>query len=88
MKNLIYILFLLIPLAVFSQDKDNSETPLTRNCSTMEVYDRLRTEDPDYEKRLSDIEDQIQDYIKNHTQSERMIINIPVVVHVVYKTAA
>ena len=88
MKNLFYILFLLIPLAVFSQDEDNSAPPLTRNCSTMEVYDRLRAEDPDYEKRLSDIEDQIQDYIKNHPQSERMIINIPVVVHVVYKTAA
>ncbi|MEO8209693.1 MAG: zinc metalloprotease, partial [bacterium] len=88
MKNLFYILFLLVPLAVFSQDSFNAETPDKRNCQTMEVFDRLKIENPDYERRLNEIELQIQDFIKNHPQNERLVIDIPVVVHVVYKTSA
>lgn len=88
MKNLFYILFLLFPLIVFSQDGDNAIIQDRRNCSTMEVYDRLIKEDPGYEQRLNEIEFEIQEYIKNNPQNNRLVINIPVVVHVVYKTTA
>ncbi|MDQ3021040.1 MAG: zinc metalloprotease [Bacteroidota bacterium] len=87
-KNLFSILFLIFPLVIFSQDNFNSGTPDKRNCQTMEVFDRLKIEDPDYERRLNEIELQIQDFIKNHPQNERLVIDIPVVVHVVYKTSA
>lgn len=75
-------------MAVFSQEDGLAVIPEKRNCSTMEVFDRLKAEDPDYERRLSDIEYEIQEYIKTHPNQERVVINIPVVVHVVYKTSA
>ncbi len=88
MKNLFYIFFLLLPLAAFSQESDNAIVQNNRNCATMEVYDRLVKEDPDYAKRLDNIESEIQEYIKNNPEPGRLVINIPVVVHVVYKTSA
>lgn len=86
MKNLFYIFFLLLPIAVFSQD--NLSAPERRNCATMEVYERLKIEDPDYEKRLSNIELEIQEFIRKNPEPGRLVINVPVVVHVVYKTSA
>lgn len=53
----------------------------------MDVFNRLKSEDPDYENRLRDIEYQIQEYIKNNGQ-DHLVVTIPVVVHVVYKTSA
>lgn len=88
MKNLIYILFLLLPIAAFSQESDNAIVQDKRNCSTMEVLDRLKSEDPFYESRINAIENEIEEYIKNNPVQGRAVINIPVVVHVVYKTAA
>lgn len=86
MKNLIFALIFLFPLISIAQD--NVETiPEKRNCSTMEVFNRLTSEDPAYKQRLDAIEVQIQDYIKNNPQTDNLVINIPVVVHVVYKTS-
>ncbi|MEO6693596.1 MAG: M43 family zinc metalloprotease [Ignavibacteria bacterium] len=87
MKNLIYFFLFLFPLVSIAQESDNFEAiPQERNCSTMEVFDRLTSEDPGYKQRLDAIEVQIQDYIKNNPQNDNLVINIPVVVHVVYKT--
>ena len=88
MKNLILTLLLLFPLVVFSQETDFVAPPEKRNCSTMEVFDRLKAEDPGYENRLDQIENEIQNYIRSNPQHDMAVINIPVVVHVVYKTAA
>ncbi|MCY7360557.1 MAG: zinc metalloprotease, partial [Ignavibacteria bacterium] len=88
MKKIIYFFFLLFPLAVFAQESDNAVVPQQRTCSTMEVFDRLKSEDPGYEASLNQIEVQVQEYIKNNPQNDRLVITIPVVVHVVYKTAA
>lgn len=87
MKNLIFILLFLFPLMSIAQDDLNiAVIPDKRNCPTMEVLDRLISEDPSYQQRLESIETQVQEYIKNHPQTDNVIINIPVVVHVVYKT--
>ena len=88
MKNLFFALIFLFPLISIAQVDVNVEgIPEKRNCSTMEVFDRLNSEDPGYKQRLDAIEVQIQDYIKNHPQTDNLVINIPVVVHVVYKTS-
>ncbi len=88
MKNFLYIFFLLIPIAVFSQDGDNAVAPVKRNCATMEVLDRLKLEDPSYQQRLNEIEKQIEEYLKQNPQTDNLLVSIPVVVHVVYKTSA
>ena len=89
MKKFAFIfLALLLPVSLFAQDGDNASIPQSRNCSTMEVLDRLMKEDPDYQERLNQIELQVQDYLKSNPERDNLIINIPVVVHVVYKTTA
>ncbi len=89
MKKFAFIfLALLLPVSLFAQDGDNASIPLSRNCSTMEVLDRLMKEDPGYQERLNQIELQVQDYLKSNPERDNLIINIPVVVHVVYRTTA
>jgi hypothetical protein len=89
MKKFAFIfLALLLPVSLFAQDGDNASIPQSRNCSTMEVLDRLMKEDPGYQERLNQIELQVQDYLKSNPERDNLIINIPVVVHVVYKTTA
>jgi hypothetical protein len=89
MKKFAFIfLALLLPVSLFAQDGDNASIPQSRNCSTMEVLDRLMKEDPGYQERLNRIELQVQDYLKSNPERDNLIINIPVVVHVVYKTTA
>src|SRR4030095_9162072 len=88
MKNLIYIFFLFFPIVATAQGDDNAIIQDKRNCSTMEVFERLKLEDPGYEQRLDAIENQIQQYIKNHPRTDAAIVTIPVVVHVVCKTSA
>lgn len=89
MKKFAFIfLALLLPVSLFAQDGDNASIPQSRNCSTMEVLDRLMKEDPGYQERLNQIELQVYDYLKSNPERDNLIINIPVVVHVVYKTTA
>lgn len=89
MKKFAFIfLALLLPVSLFAQDGDNASIPQSRNCSTMEVLDRLMKEDPGYQERLNQIELQVQDYLKSNPERDNLIINIPVVVHVVYRTTA
>jgi hypothetical protein len=89
MKKFAFIfLALLLPVSLFAQDGDNASIPQSRNCSTMEVLDRLMKEDPGYKDRLNQIEQQVQDYLKSNPERDNLVINIPVVVHVVYKTTA
>ncbi len=56
----------------------------------MEVDARLKVEDPSYILNREAIEQYTQDFLANHqtVAGERSVITIPVVVHVVYNTAA
>jgi hypothetical protein len=58
-------------------------------CSSMEyLHDQLQ-QDPNLATRMQQIEQQVQNYIANNpNQGSRSIVTIPVVVHVVYNTAA
>jgi hypothetical protein len=68
--------------------------PAHRQCSTMEVLDRQLAADPSYAARLQAINQQAEVYAarkaSNPTQktSSAVIVTIPVVVHVLYNTAA
>jgi hypothetical protein len=86
MKILAFIfLVLVLPISLIAQE-DNASTPQSRNCSTMEVLERLMKEDPGYRDRMNQIEQQIQEYLRQNPERDNLIVNIPVVVHVVYRT--
>ena len=57
-----------------------------RNCSSMEVLERLKMEDPTYAARMGEIEEHTAEYVRNHQGSTEAVITIPVVVHVLYNT--
>jgi hypothetical protein len=63
---------------------------LKRTCSTMEVLERLKAEDPSYAQRLQSIETQTAYYLSSHKDGNSIaaIVTIPVVFHVVYNTSA
>ncbi|MGH2575199.1 MAG: M43 family zinc metalloprotease [Ignavibacteria bacterium] len=82
-----FTLILSFSYTVLPQSDGSNNIPDKRECSTMDVFDRLKSEDPNYENRLREIEEQIQEYIKNNGQ-DHVVVTIPVVVHVVYKTSA
>jgi hypothetical protein len=66
-----------------------SETPVRRQCGTMQVHQRLLEQDPEYRKRQIDLESFTATRVF-HGVMRRVggPITIPVVVHVVYNQAA
>lgn len=66
----------------------DDQTPRRRECGTMPVHRRLLDSDPDYARRLSRIEEQAFRARFGLMQMRPGCTRIPVVVHVVYKTAA
>ncbi|MFH1320450.1 MAG: M43 family zinc metalloprotease, partial [Bacteroidota bacterium] len=68
---------------------DGNYIPPHRTCGTMEVHERLLQEDPGYAKRMQQMESAIQTFINNQQNYKAgTVISIPVVVHVVWKTAS
>ena len=60
-----------------------------RTCSAPEVLENLLKSNPEIQERINDIERYTQAYVQRAPSvSERTVINIPVVVHVVYNAAA
>ena len=57
----------------------------TRNCGTMKYLDFLKSQDPQLEQRMQNLENNLQHWIQNQPEnSSSTIITIPVVVHIVY----
>lgn len=61
-----------------------------RTCGTMAVHERLLKEDPSYAKNRKIIEAFTQRYVRRYLRAglRTGVVHIPVVVHVVYNTAA
>ncbi|MEE9440208.1 MAG: M43 family zinc metalloprotease [Saprospiraceae bacterium] len=60
-----------------------------RNCGSMEYLDQQIKQNPDRAISLQKIEQQTQNWIKNNgDNSQRSVVTIPVVVHVVYRTSS
>lgn len=73
---------------IFTAAKAQDDAPPHRTCGTMEHYERMKLEDPGFEERRQKIEEQIQQYANSTAASQRAVITIPVVFHVVYETNA
>lgn len=84
MKNiyLLFITFILVSSVSIAQ-------PYQR-CGTTEYMNQMIQNDPAYAERLAELETAVAEWIK-HNETERtagVVITIPVVVHVVYRTAS
>ena len=77
MKKVFFILFILISIFSFSQEK--------RNCGTNERLDHYRQSHPESIAKSNDLEKKIQKWIKQNVNAKSSAITIPVVVHIVYK---
>lgn len=59
-----------------------------RDCGTMHNHDRLLASDPDYAARMNDIEAHTNSFVSSGASGSRVVVTIPVVVHVVYNTTS
>lgn len=65
-----------------------NEPPRVRSCGAVTEFHRLAERDPEYRTRLARIEQATQQSVARMRIAELSAVTIPVVVHVVYKTAA
>ena len=72
-------------------NKSAKESSEGRQCASMDVLAQNKLEDPELEKRMNDIEEHTKNFIKN-SKNGRVgatgTLTIPVVVNVLYNTAA
>src|SRR5215813_8774950 len=61
--------------------------PLRRRCGTMQVHFRLLEVDPNFRLRQADLERRVSSRLAAGAPLREGITTIPVVVHVVYRTA-
>ena len=60
-----------------------------KRCGAMEHLQWRKSQDAGLEKRMQKIESDMQFWLLNHSEQKRqMVLTIPIVVHVVYKTAS
>jgi len=77
-KNLSFLLFVLLAFSGYSQNH--------RNCGTTEAMEHLYDQDPTLKMRMIQNEKNLQTWIKDHpAKNTKEIIVIPVVVHVLYR---
>jgi hypothetical protein len=62
--------------------------PLVRTCGAMQVHHRLLEQFPTFRRRLAALEDSTRRRLATGAAGRTGVVTIPVVVHVVYKTAA
>lgn len=75
-----FLVVLLLTSGVLSAQK--------RNCGTMEHLQWLQQHNPNLAERMSTIENATQAYIASNAGETRVVVTIPVVVHVLYNTTA
>jgi hypothetical protein len=81
----LFILFLFFSLQLTAQ----TLTEPHRHCATDEIHRLHLADDEDYRDRREAIERHTQNFVRNTPSvSARSVVTIPVVVHVVYNTAA
>jgi hypothetical protein len=82
MRKKLY-LFTLIALGGFHLNAQNQK------CSAMDIYNKRAVNNPELNAKRAQLEVQTQTWISNNNEAPktRNIITIPVVFHVIYKTA-
>ena len=93
MKKNVYAAALgLVGLALTSSSINAQQVPSVRNCASTEVFNARLATDPGLGTRMAAIENQAMKYALEHTgvgqRSTAVSLTIPVVVHVLYNTAA
>jgi hypothetical protein len=94
MKRILLSVFPLLFACVvsYAQDAENSnvETAPLRKCGTTEYMEQLKAQDPTLDAQLQQMEAYTQQWIKDNPDgnNDKTVITVPVVVHVVYATAA
>lgn len=58
-----------------------------RNCGSMEHLNWMILNDPEVQQRMSQIEQQTSEFANHMNNDDRQLVTIPVVVHVLYKSA-
>lgn len=79
------IIYLFTAILLLAQNNISAQD----RCGTMQHLQMLKQQDPKLEHTMQDIENHVQQYVANwQPDPNRAVITIPVVVHVVYNTAA
>ncbi len=82
---------LTIVTAIYSSITLFAQTPTQRVCGTLQHHNYLKQTRPNYENDLAQYNQVIEQYLANQASSRTSvmpIVTIPVVVHIVYNTAA
>lgn len=69
------------------EKNQSGDQPKTRSCGTMIQFHTLAEQDPSYRSRLARIETDTQRRVARMAVAKLPVVTIPLVVHVVYKTA-
>ncbi len=75
---------------VYPSDLKSNNFSLRPTCGTVDYMESLYKQDPAYRQKMIDLEKYVEKFTKEHSHKDgnRTIITIPVVVHVVWNTAA
>jgi len=75
---------------VYSDNVQDNLNNLRRTCGAMEDLEMQYKLDPTYRTRMAEMEKFVEKFAKEHGKrdGERLVITIPVVVHVVWNTPA
>ena len=81
-------LFLIIIAVLSTVSILKAQTPI-RNCGTMDYLQKQIAADPSIQTRMDGLNQYVDKWVKDHPNYEaKSVITIPVVVHIIYSTAA
>lgn len=88
--NLKLVLFSILSLLISVHSNATEPDGKRIRCATVEYVNRLKAENPNYEKNKMADESLIQEAIKNQqlSRNTNTIYTLPVVVHIIYRTTA
>jgi hypothetical protein len=77
--------FLLLGLTLFAAISSSyAQTITERNCGSMGLLEQQLAQDPDLERRMNDIERHTEEFVASGGGTERVVITIPVVFHIIH----
>jgi Pregnancy-associated plasma protein-A/Secretion system C-terminal sorting domain/Fibronectin type III domain len=80
--------FLTLLTAFFAVFSLNAQTHQHRNCAAMEVLEQQLQADPSMRQRMEAVERHTENFVSKPQLHTRAVVTIPVVVHIVYNSAA
>ncbi len=87
MKYFVFLILFIFLNITYIKAQNDKHSHLKHKCGNVEYMNKLKSEDPQLSKRISYIENFVQNWIKENRENlnqTKNIITIPVVVHIVY----